>query len=267
MSVIIGSARIGENGRATGGAAGDQKQTGTPDYSGEVSMQSFYVHSKGWNIIRTKTIKNANAIAKAMKTACNNKNIGYDQDDRYGVVNKGTETKEKTDADCSALVRTCVKEATGTDPGDFTTANAAQVLERTGLFQPVQAYTDGMTLYTGDILCTKTKGHIVVVVSGATRSKKAAPKIKKRYSGAFPKLPPRGYYMQGDGYRTLEGYKEQIKKMQAFLNWAVDAKLTLDGQYGPKTERAVINFQKEAGIKLDGSWGRQTAAAARIFKK
>ena len=40
MGVIIGSARIDERGKISGGAAGDQ--TGS-----EVSTQAFYVHSKG----------------------------------------------------------------------------------------------------------------------------------------------------------------------------------------------------------------------------
>lgn len=274
MSVIIGSARIGENGHATGGKAGDQKQKKTPDYSGEVSMQEFYIHPKGWNIIRPKSAKIANAEAEAMKRICNNPNIGYDQNGRYGVVNQGSRTKTKTEADCSSSVRECVKEASGKDPGDFTTANAVQVLESTGLFEPVKAYKSGMTLYTGDILCTKTKGHIVIVVDGAERIEKkpekktATKKTKKKgYTGSLPVLPPRGYYQQGDGYKTLEGYKQQIKKLQSFLNWAIGTKLKTDGQYGPKTEAAVVRFQQKVGIKIDGSWGRQTANAARNFKK
>ena len=32
---IIGSARIDERGKATGGKAGDQKQKSTPDYKGD----------------------------------------------------------------------------------------------------------------------------------------------------------------------------------------------------------------------------------------
>lgn len=44
MAVFIGSARIDERGRASGGAAGDQKQTGFGnDCKGEFSMQSFYL--------------------------------------------------------------------------------------------------------------------------------------------------------------------------------------------------------------------------------
>ena len=87
--IVIGSARIAENGKATGGQAGDQKQTSTPDYKGEVSMQEFYVSSKGWYVIRPKDKTHAKKIAERMETACNNPNIGYDQDGRYGVIKNG----------------------------------------------------------------------------------------------------------------------------------------------------------------------------------
>ena len=170
MSVIIGSARIDERGRASGGAAGDQKQGSSPDYKGEVSVQAFYVHSKGWNVICFKNPDHAVKFAEAMKRACNNANIGYSQSDRYGVVRNGTASKVKTNADCSSLVRVCFKEATGKDPGDFTTASAVSVLKATGLVDVVGKYTNGTTIYTGDILNTLTKGHIVGVVEGASRT-------------------------------------------------------------------------------------------------
>ena len=170
MSIIIGSARIDERGKASGGTAGDQKQGSSPDYKGEVSMQAFYVHSKGWNIIRFKSADHATKFAEAMKRACNNANIGYSQSDRYGVS-----TKTACNADCSSLVRAslvrvCFIEATGKDPGDFTTASAVSVLQKTGLVDVVGKYKSGMTLYTGDILNTCTKGHIVGVVEGSART-------------------------------------------------------------------------------------------------
>ena len=49
MSVRVGSARIDEQGKATGGKAGDQ--TG-----GEVSTQAWYKHSKGGLLSELKTI-------------------------------------------------------------------------------------------------------------------------------------------------------------------------------------------------------------------
>ena len=206
MGVIIGSARIGENGSITGGAAGDQKQTSTPDYKGEVSLENFYVHRKGWYVIRAKSDDIANKIASAMIRACNNPNIGYDQNGRYGVVTNGTNTKVKTEADCSSLVRTCVKEASGKDPGDFNTSSEPGVLQKTGLFEATKTYTSGMTLYTGDILVTKTKGHTVIVTNGAKRGK-SQPTIKEtkvNYTGKvnatslnIRKGPDTSYAIQG----------------------------------------------------------------------
>lgn len=185
MTVIIGSARIDENGNATGGKVGDQKQTSKPDYKGEVSLQTFYVASKGWYVLHPKSDAHALKIAEKMLTACNNSNLGYDQTNRLGVITHGVASTVKTECDCSALVRACVKEATGKDPGNFTTANEAAALEATGLFDGRKSYTNGMTLYTGDVLVTKTKGHTVIVVEGASRY--SAPvdttKYYKKYTG------------------------------------------------------------------------------------
>jgi len=169
MAVYVGSARIDERGRASGGKAGDQKQTSIPDYSGEVSQQKFYVHSKGWHILRAKSSDIALKIAAAMITACNNKNIGYDQSNRLGVIKYGTGSKVATECDCSSLVRECVKEASGVDAGNFTTGNEKNMLLKTGLFDAL-TYSSGMILYTGDVLVTKTKGHTVIVTVGAARS-------------------------------------------------------------------------------------------------
>ena len=162
MGVIIGSARSDERGKYSGGAAGDQ--TGK-----EVSEQAFYVHSKGWYILRPKSAAHAKGIAQAMKRACDNPNIGYSQSDRYSVLKHGTGSSVKCNADCSSLVRLCVKEATGKDVGDFSTASEASVLEQSGLFEKRKKYTSGTTLYTGDVLVTCSKGHTVIVTSGAAR--------------------------------------------------------------------------------------------------
>lgn len=166
MSIIIGSARRDENSAYLGGIAGDQLQMGTPDYSGEVSMQEFYVHTKGWYVLRPKSTIIADKIAEAMKSACNNPNLGYDQGNRLGVVTYGTGTTTKTECDCSSLVRQCIREAAGKDPGNFTTGNEASALEASSLFHDRVAYKTGMTLYDGDVLVTKTKGHTVIVTDG-----------------------------------------------------------------------------------------------------
>lgn len=172
MSIMVGSARHDENGRAVNGAAGDQKQVSSSnDTVGEVSMQAMYAHSKGWYILRPKNVVHANAMATIMKKACNNANIGYDQNNRLGIIKYGTGTQTKTECDCSSLVRQVVKEATGKDSGNFTTANEASALEGIGLFEKRQTYVSqsATPVYNGDVLVTKTKGHTVVVVSGNAR--------------------------------------------------------------------------------------------------
>jgi len=155
MNILIGSARIDEHGKISGGRPGDQ--TGR-----EVSMQDFYVHSKGWIILRAKNRRHAEKIAAAMKTACNNAHIGYDQSRRLDIIKDGTRSSVDTSCDCSSLIRQCVIEATGIDPHNFNTAGEKAALLKTGLFDALP-FTSRDDLRTGDILVTKTKGHTVAV--------------------------------------------------------------------------------------------------------
>lgn len=167
MSIIFGSARVDEKGGYSGGVAGDQ--TGK-----EVSTQPYYMHKHGWYCLRPKTAATANKIAKAMKDACANDNIGYDQGGRFGIITAiqkyGNMKKitTKTEGDCSTLVRACCMEA-GIYPENFTTYNEASILEKTGKFEKKFEVTSEKDLYKGDILVSKKKGHTVVVVSGPAR--------------------------------------------------------------------------------------------------
>lgn len=169
MSIIFGSARIDENGNIAGGAAGDQ--TGN-----EVSTQGYYMHSQGWYCLRPKSVGIANKIANAMKQACDNNNIGYDQNQRNTVITQlkayGSlgAIKTKCEADCSSLMRACVLQASGKDVGDIYTGNLASALEASGLFEKRFSVSNEGQLYNGDVLVTKTKGHTVIVVSGRPRS-------------------------------------------------------------------------------------------------
>lgn len=88
-----------------------------------------------------------------------------------------------------------------------------------------------------------------------------------KWTGGFPTLPSRGYYLKGDGYKTYTNLKDQIKLIQEFLNWAINAGIEIDGCYGPNTAKAVKDFQKVANIKQDSSYGEQTLAKAKSFTK
>lgn len=158
MGIVIGSARIDENGKLAGGKAGDQTDK-------EVSTQEFYIHTKGWMVLRPKAKEMADILALAMDTACKNPHIGYDQNQRLNILKVGISTSIDTECDCSSLVRCCVIAASGKDPGNFTTLNELSVLKNTGLFETPFEYSKGMTLYAGDILVTKTKGHTAIVIS------------------------------------------------------------------------------------------------------
>lgn len=171
--VYFGSARIDENGNASGGKAGDQ--TGK-----EVSTQEYYMHPKRWITVRAKEPQAREYIAQDMEFACANNNIGYDQNQNqtlYQVAKPlgfncslvGT----PCETDCARLVRVCVLYA-GIQVSDFYTGNEVDALLATDAFEVVDVpMPDG--LMRGDILVTKTKGHTVVVLTNGANVKPTTP--------------------------------------------------------------------------------------------
>ena len=173
MSVKIGHASKDENSKLKGGNAGDQ--TGK-----EVYVSDYYVHSKGWVVLRCKDYAARQKIAEAMEKACANSRIGYDQGQRNTLFNNvqsngfdPSKTTKSVETDCSALVRVCIAYAYGEDKtGNFNTETLPDVLVGTGLFEK---YTDAKHckssdyLMRGDILCTVTKGHTVVILDNGDK--------------------------------------------------------------------------------------------------
>lgn len=100
-----------------------------------------------------------------------------------------------------------------------------------------------------------------------SKKKSSSKKAKAHYNGTYPALPPRGYYQNGDGITTLKNYPTQIKRVQMLVNWAVNAKLAVDGQYGKATTAAVNKFKKKVGLKEDGCFNLSTLNAAKEFTK
>ena len=245
-TIIIGSARIDERGKTSGGAAGDQKQVSSVnDTKGEVSMQPFYVHKKGWYILRPKSADLAAKMAERMITACNNKNVGYDQGNRLGIIKYGIDTKTKTECDCSSLSRQVVKEASGKDPGNFTTTNAVTVLAATGLFMPKISYVSQAKtpIYNGDILVTKTKYHIVVVVSGNPRSQSGESESSAKGEE---------YNMQ----TIRKGSKGKAVKIWQVIIGYTGSKI--DGDFGSGTEADTKKWQDAHGLDDDGVVGKKS---------
>lgn len=259
MSIMVSSARSDERGKYSGGKPGDQKQTSkTNDRRGEVSMQAMYTHRKGWYILRPKEVSHADAIAELGIKAANNPNIGYSQSDRLGVVKHGISTKVKTNADCSSLVRQAVKEATGRDPGNFTTANEARVLAATGLFTKISYVNQSNTpVYNGDILVTKTKGHTVIVASGNPRPRAT---VGNPYPVPTRTIKLTDPMMSGNDVKWIQYHLIRLGFLPAKNS---KGKSNIDGIYGKGTRAAVMAAQKHYGIKVDGIVGAATADILR----
>nr|DAE54083.1 MAG TPA: N acetylmuramidase [Caudoviricetes sp.] len=249
MAVKIGSARMGENGKITGGRPGDQ--TGK-----EVSTQNWYAHSKGWRVFRAKNAGVGCKIAECMEKICANDRIGYNQAQRgtlYAAV-KGhgfdpDALKIKVNTDCSAAVRVCCCYA-GITVGNFNTANEASYLLATGAFVELTGseYTRSSDrLRKGDILVTRTKGHTVVVLTDGKKAEIAPEKPLKLGDRELRNG------MEGEDVRQLQSMLIQLGYDCG--RWGAD------GDFGDMTEMAVKCFQQDHDLACDGIAGKNTFAA------
>ena len=171
MGVKLISARHDEDGNLHGGSAGNQ--TGH-----EIDRQNYYVHKKGWVVIRIKDPKKRAKVSEGAKKAYANKSIGYDQYQRLTLYNNvkpygfdPSKTTKKVETDCSGLVRVCCAYA-GIMVSDFYTGNEVSVFKATGEVEILTSdkYCKSSDyLLDGDILVTKTKGHTVIVVGNGAK--------------------------------------------------------------------------------------------------
>ena len=249
MAVRIGSARMGENGKITGGKPGDQ--TGR-----EVSTQDWYAHSKGWRVFRARDAGAGRRIAECMEKICANDRIGYNQAQRgtlYAAVKDHgfdpDKLKISVNTDCSAAVRVCCCYA-GITVGNFNTASEAAYLLNTGAFTELTGseYTRSSDrLRRGDILVTRTKGHTVVVLTDGRKADSAS------------ETP----YKLGDRELRNGTEGEDVRQLQSLLiqlgydcgRWGAD------GDFGDMTEMAVKCFQQDHDLVCDGIAGKNTFAA------
>ncbi len=238
--MFIGSARIDENGRISGGRAGDQ--TGA-----EVAIEDYYKSSKGWRAFRAKDESKQRGLARAMRDACKNSNIGYDQSERNSLFKEAEKhlfnislVSVPVECDCSSLVRVCCAFV-GIGLSDFSTANEADILLSSGYFDEVKfTQTTGKGLKEGDILVTKTKGHTVIVVSEDEEE-----------------IP------EGDNMQTIKrGSKGgDVATAQSLLisKFSISCgDCGVDGDFGGDTERATRVFQGRKGLTPDAIIGSKT---------
>lgn len=240
MAVRIGHASIDENGKITGGSAGDQ--TGK-----EVCIRNWYQHKKGWVVLRCKDPQKRLLIAEAMEKACANSNIGYDQNQRDTLFNavKGlgfdpSKVTKKVETDCSALVRVCIAYAYGRDlVGNIRTITEPAALVKTGEFEKLMSdkyCTSSDYLMRGDCLCTPESGHTMVCLDNGA---KAPTEEVCTVNVCVLKKGDKG---------------SQVKALQAILiGYGYSCgKWGADGDFGAATESAVRKFQSRNGLTLNG---------------
>lgn len=251
----IAQASIDENGKAHGGKAGDQNGK-------EVKISNWYSYGKsGWDVvIRPKDRTKAHKMAEAMKAACANDNIGYDQWQRESLLtevkkvgNDFSKITTPTETDCSALVATVII-ATGTPEEKMRNKGRGNKLAYTGDLKSLCAASGEFTILTekkyltsgdylleGDIILNE-KSHVVVAIENGSKAESSTP---------TPDPIP---------YPHLGSQGEEVKKIQHGLN-QVGYKLTEDGDWGKNTQAAVLDFQEKAGMNPDGLWGPKSEAA------
>lgn len=247
MAVLIGSARSSYGNTAAGDQNGGR----------EVSREKYYVHSKGWYVIRAKNAAALEKIAVAMEHACDNNDIGYSQPTRLTLFNDvkafgfdPAKTTKPVNTDCSALVRVCVHYA-GIAVDNFITSNEVSMLMGTGafeLFKDDEHCKSSDHLLRGDILVTRTKGHTVVVLNDGANAAEEIVNI---------------VYKLGDRVLKNGMDGEDVKELQTMLI-SLDYDCGVwgaDGEFGDATEQAVERFQASHGCMVDGEVGPETLAA------
>lgn len=257
MAIRIGHASIDENGRAAGGAAGDQ--TGR-----ELCIRDWY--AKGWNVLlRPVRADLAEKSAAAMEAACANPNIGYDQGNRNTLHAKAkavgfdlSKIDSGCECDCSSLVHVCAI-AGGANltygSNGYTTSTMARAFVASGDYMKLtgsEYLTSDELLKRGDIL-VKEGSHTVMVLGGGKTSPADYPKdgiVAVHYSVRLPMLS--------------KGMKrEPVKAMQQLL-MAKGYELPrygANGDFGEETENALLLYQEDMNLEPDAKCGPDTWSA------
>lgn len=262
MAIKIGHSSIDENGKASGGKAGDQ--TGK-----EVCTRSWYNGAWGF-VARPKKKETAEKMAAACEAGCNNPNIGYDQGGRNSLraeaKKAGYDLSGITvpcECDCSAFMGVCVEAAgiklpEGNGP---TTATLRKVLEATGEFEILaeeKYLTSDKHLRRGDILC-KANSHTVMALEDGSKAGEGTAAVKEKpatiyYSVRLPLL------VRGSEGEAVENLQRLLVAHGYDLGKYGPKGDGVDGEFGNDTEIALKSFQTDNNLEADGKCGPKTWA-------
>lgn len=243
--VRIGHASIDERGKGTGGNAGDQTRR-------EVCIREWY--AKGWTVLlRPKNRDVAEKSARACEKGCANANIGYDMNQRNTAHTQAkkvgydlSKIKEKCETDCSAFMTLCALSAgvtsleyTGNAP---TTSTMRRAFTASGAYEALtdsKYLTSDKYLRRGDILVAEGHHTVMVLSDGDSVGKDMPHKV------ALPTLR-----------RGEKG--SEVELLQKNLNKTISAGLSVDGDFGEKTEKALKKWQNTHKLEPDGIYGKKS---------
>lgn len=253
MSIKIGHATIDENGKATGGAAGDQNGK-------EVLTRQWY---KGnWHtVLRPKSATLAEKSAKACEAACANNKIGYDQSGRNTLHKQAkavnfdlSKITTACECDCSSLMHVCaIAGGANLTYGSnaFRTATMVNELVATGDYEKLtdnKYLTSDAYLKRGDIL-VKTGHTVMALENGANVAKTTSTtKEAKTVNVTLNELKKNS---QGDQVKTLQ-------RILSTYGYSLGNKNPFDGKFGSMTDAAVRKFQADNKLAIDGIVGAKT---------
>lgn len=241
MATLCGWASIDENGKARGGAAGDQ--TGR-----EVKTGNWYDFGQTV-VLRFKDREKAKKAAANMKILCNGNYVGYDQNQRttlYAELEKVgwdvSKLKTKCETDCSTMMSPVLRTVGIKVSKDIYTGNMVNAIMNTGEFEKLtmSKYTNsGDYLMTGDISVNEGRHTIMALEDGSN----VAPSGSGTASGA-----------------TSSGgsFQSNVKDFQKWLNATYPntiknncgALLAEDNDFGSKTRAAALCAWKYEMNKL-----------------
>ena len=257
MAIKIGHASIDENGKASGGNAGDQTKK-------EVCTREWY--NANWDVVlRPKSATLAEKSAKACEAACANNKIGYNQNSRNTLyiyaklVNFDiAKIEDECECDCSSLMHVCAI-AGGANltygVNGFWTGNMVSGIMASGDYEKLtdaKYLTSDAYLKRGDILI-RTSGHTAMALGNGSKSGEkvtttttASTVVKNTMvSVSLPLLKKGAKGASVEVLQTLltaKGYDPQ----------------GVDGDFGGNTYNALKAYQSSGGLEVDGECGKNT---------
>lgn len=262
MPVMIGHSSKDENGRFTGGMAGDQ--TGK-----EVCTRNWY--NGKWDFVaRFKDRAKAARAAAACKDGCKNPFVGYDQGQRNSLRAEARKVmfnlsmiSTPCESDCSAFMGVCVEAAgiklpEGNGP---TTRTLRRVLEATGEFEILtdeKYLTSDKYLLEADILCSEGSHTVMALEDGANGDKQnvsGSGTATMYYNVRLPLLK------KGSKGPAVENLQRLLIGHGYNLGTYGPKKDGVDSDFGDATENALEAFQEDMKLEVDGKCGPKSWAA------